>query len=395
MQTNKVKPFFNTLLKTFGIRKPKPYTLLSKELNLPANSYRVQTNTIYFNKAVTADKVVIAKTGNHRQQKIITTFKDKTGQIVERCFEYIGIDSPETHRVYTKLNSVFEGSISGKLIQTFENLNKEGNVKIWAKVSSEKQFVHKDYISGKKDCVTIAKVSTKERDINPPVIETHSITEYPAPCANSYFFTNKKSLVFTTTRDLSGIPQITDIKASNVEIPKNDKYLALRMYDFNDVKKPAASIALKKAKLDDVGIYIQDSYYMKNTTKGSFNHINGIISFNYIEQPKLSIIGTAFHEVEHAKQYELMGRTKLFDTIYTKNCLKKHGEKTSPEDLKRAKAYYEAHDSYVPSSVNYDEYRENLLEREARKAADNAVDEYIEQGKELIFQFWKVFREEL
>ena len=61
MQTNKVKPFFNTLLKTFGIRKPKPYTLLSKELNLPANSYRVQTNTICFNKAVTADKVVIAK----------------------------------------------------------------------------------------------------------------------------------------------------------------------------------------------------------------------------------------------------------------------------------------------------------------------------------------------
>ncbi len=397
MQINKLKPLFHKLISPLERKRPKvkPYTLLSKQTNLPLDSVEITAERIGIQDAATADKVVIGKTDNPEQQKIITTFKDKNGKIVERIFEYIGFDLPEIHQIFEELTSCITDDITGRLIQTFENLNKSGKAKIWTKISSEKQFVHTDTFINKKDYVTITRVSTQERNIKPPAVETHSITEYQVPDAHLYSIPNKKSLMYTTKRDSEGIPQIIDIKADNVNIPQNDEYLALRLYDSDDMKRPITNIALKKANLDDLGIKIEDAYTFDDTTQGSFNNKEGIIKFNFKYQPKDSIVDTAFHEVTHAKQYELMGRTKMLGTRYTTNCLVKHGEEVSPDKIQAGKEYYEAHENYVSSSVNYARYRENLLEKEARAQAGQAVYDYLNQGKEIRREFPRVMPEEL
>ena len=398
MRINKLKPVFHKLISHFERKRPKvkPYTLLSKQTNLPLDSLEITAERIGTQNAVTADKIIIGKTDNHEQQKIITTFRDKKGKIVERIFEYHGFELPEIHRVYTELTSLIKKNITGRLIQTFENLNKSGKPKIWAKISSEKQFVHTDYFTDKKDYVTISRVTTSERNIKPPVEEFHSITEYPVPSAHFCILPPEKSLAFKTKKDSSGIPQITEIISSqNINIPKNDEYLALRMYDADDVKKPITNIALKKANLEDLNIRIEDFYTTNKNIKGSFNHEAGVIKFNFKYQPKDSIIDTAFHEVKHAKQYELMGRTKKLKTRYTTNCLVKHGEENSDKAVRKADLYYDAHKNYVSSDVNYNHYRANLLEQEAWEAGERAIRDYLSKGTSLRKQFSGIMPEEL
>lgn len=398
MQIDKLKPIINKFVKPFSreTAKTKPYTVVSRELNLSPDAPQVTIIGISSQKAATADKVVIAKTDNPEFQKIITTFRDKNGKIIERIFEYKGFNIPEKIRIYRELVSNLKKDVKGRLIQTFENLSPANRSKIWTKISSEKQFVHTDKFWDKADYVTITRVTTTERDIKPPVEEIHSITEYPVPSSHLYILPQKKSLVFKTKKDSSGIPQITEIiSAQNAHVPKNDEYLTLRMYDADDMRKPVTHIALKKSNLDDLNINVEDAYIPNATTKGSFNHETGTINFNFLYRPKSSIVGTAFHEVKHAKQYEFMGRTRMLDTKYTTECLIKHGEETSKEAIKKGRIYYNAHKNYVSGDVNYEQYRANLLEQEAWAEAERGVMEYIRKGEALRYQFPRVIPEEL
>ncbi len=399
MQLNGIKPIINRFIRPF-VRKnkaitPKNYLLESKELNLPADSIKITAEQISSREAATADKVVIAKADNPEQKKIITTFRDKSGKIIEIAFQNIGLDLPEIHKVFTELDNFFRITISGRLIQTFENLSKNNSCPIWAKISTEKQFVHTDYMTDKKAFVTITKVSTQQRDIKPVIEEMHSITEYPVPYAH-YKLPDRKSLVFRTRKDKDGIPQITEIvEAKGVSVPQNDEYLALRMYDSEDIKKPITAIALKKANLNDIGINLDSSsYILSKGTQGNFDAKTGTISFSHQYDSKIEVIDTAFHETEHARQYDLIGRAKLIDTKYTKECLHKHGELTSENDLQEAREYYQAHKNYVSGHVDYEKYANNLLERKAREQARYATDEYMNQN-ELADQFFWAISEEL
>ena len=398
MNISNIRTVFNQMVKP--LRKTqtprvKPYELISKEVGLSADSLKISAERIGIEDAATADIVVIRKTQQPEQQKVITTFRDSSGNIVERVFEYIGINRPEKHRLYRSLHSYFPKKVTGKLVQTFENINTNGKPKAWCKTSSEKFFVNRNEF-GQKDYVTIAKVTTDERSIYPIKVHKHSLTQYPVPRVHIGENVHKKNLSFVTKIDEDGIPQIQKIEADkNIMIPIEDEYLAFRMYDSDDMRKPIANYALKKQNLHDLGIRVEDNYYSSEKTTGSFNHDNGVVYYNYRYLTKEEVVDTAFHETAHAKQYEVMGRTKIFGSKYSTDCLLKHGEDNSPVSIEKGKKYYAASKNYVSADENYKEYKDNLLEKEAWAEGEKAVDDYLEQGWELRNEFPNTIPEEL
>lgn len=373
---------------TNSIEKIKPYTLVSKETGIDAASGRNLAERISLKDAKTADVVVIAKTDNPEEKKIITTYRDENNNVVEMIFEFIGIKRPEVHRVYTELPDYGDKSIKGRLIQVFSNLDVTNKFKAWKKVASEKQYVSTK--NGEKTHVTIAKVTTPDRNLGETINETHTITEYAVPKAHGGERKPERYLSMETVKDEYGVPQIKTITTGNgVEIPENDRYLALRMYDSEDVKIPIARIALEENGLKKLKIPIEkDNFTMKETTCGSFNSEKGIISFNYRDKQKRSVIDTGYHEAKHAQQYAIMAVAgKLPNTQYSRKCVSMYNNPVTDLQRKLAEEYHQAHLDYVPPEKNYEQYRQNRLESEAWDAGDEGLENYMANGLNISFQF--------
>lgn len=373
----------------------KPFKLLSKETGLNPNSGRFFAERLGMDDAHSVDVVVIAKTDNPEQKTTITTFRDAKNKVIEMIHEYEGQKKPETHRLYSELPNYHRINLKGRLVQVFENLDITGRFKAWKKISSEKQYVKYNPEIGPTH-LTTAKVSTAERDIRPTSEETHKLTEYYVPKAHGGISLKPKYIEFTTKKDYSKIPKITKINASDdVQIPKNDEYLAMRIYDSNDIKVPITQTALKEEHIGFLDIPVKDDFRASETNLGSFDSSRGVIYFNYKDTTKKSVIDTAYHESRHAFQYAIEALGGHKDTPYAKKCRKEIDIPKTPELQKLADIYHEADLNYVPAKVDYKAYRANPLESEAWEKGELGVNSYIEKGRPLSNQFTRIPTEEL
>ncbi len=366
----------------------KPYTLVSKETGVDIAARIDLAERISLQEAQTADIVVIAKTDNPEQKKIITTYRDKKNNPVETIFEFIGIEQPEIHRLYKELPNHGYRNLKGRLIQIFENLDITNKYKVWKKVASEKQYVLNS--DKGKTHVTIAKVKTADRNLGETQNETHTLTEYYVPKAHGGEKIPPKYISMETIKDEYGVPQIQTItSSSNVRIPQNDNYLALRMYDADDTKIPIARIALEENGLKKLNIPIEkDNYNLKEKTCGSFNHQTGTLSYNYKDTDKADVIDTGYHEAKHAQQYAIMAVAgKLPKTQYSRKCTMMYHKPVTQIQRDLAEEYYQAHIDYIPPEKDYSLYRNNKLEREAWNEGERGLDNYIYEGSELSEQF--------
>lgn len=375
--------------------KEKPYKLLSKEIGLDVSAVNNLVERIGVQEAKTVDIVTIGNTQNPKQKQIITTFRDEANDIVERVFEYIGYNErPEVHRLYEKMKGIFKfdngsNKITGRLIKTYENLDPSGKYKAWKKIASEKQYVSRACKNDVPNHVTIAKVTTDERFLNATKSEHHSLTEYCVPKAHNGIKIEPKHLEFDTLKNEKGIPEISKISASNdVYIPENDEYLALRIYDAEDLREPLVKLIQEKRNMGGLDLRIEADY-AKDASSGAFNHVSGTVKFKENEKAKDEVVDTAFHEIQHAWQYALMSVFDKINTPFARNCKEKvkfQGE--IPQSLiEKVENYYNAHINYVPAKKDYSLYRQNLLEKEAFNAGEKGLKEYIEKGKDLSLQF--------
>lgn len=373
----------------------KPFVLLSKDKGLNIDSlHRNIPEMLSMKKASTVDIVELGKTNNPEQKIRITTFRDDKNNILELVHEYEGIEKPETHRLYRELPNYGDNSLKGRLVQLFENLDITGRFKAWQRVKTEKQYV-KTSDAGEKTHLTIAKVTTDERSIQPISHETHRLTEYYVPKAHGGRKISPKFIEFETENQKE-IPQITTIRASqNVNIPQDDEYLAMRIYDSESMKVPITRTALKERGLEGLEIPIENSYRMKEQTCGSFSENSGRIQFNSKYQDKPNIIETGFHEPEHAYQYALLGITNRLKNPYGDKCRAKFKGTITPRIEREAAMYEEGHLNYVQPEVNFKKYWENVLEECARDAANAGKRYYLQKGRTLSEQFKGIPSKEL
>jgi len=363
----------------------KPYKLISKRTGLNPNYIRTLPEQLSTKEAYFVDIIVVASSENTQKQKIITTYKDKNGEIIEKIFEYNGFDKPTIHKIYKNLET-YSDNIKAKLIQTVENISKTKGFSAWKKIKTEKQIITKKGNQNIEE-ITTASVSTNERFINETKNETHTFKKY-------VFSKNKegiktKTLKLETEKNEFGIPIIKNIENINCTTPQNDEYLALRAYDYEDIRIPMAKIALKKLGLENLRIKIDSFLSRDKKIMGSFDHYTGMIKFNHFIDLKLENINTAFHEAKHALQYAIMGIFEKIQTQFGKKCFKEFKGTKTPELNLKAINYFVAHTNYVPSAKNKEEYLTNILEKEAYKAGDLGLNDYIQKGDEIYRAFDK------
>ena len=80
------------------------YFLISKLTRVPFVKYKGNAVVLSEKLPTTYDEVVVGLKDNKQNIRTITTFRDETGQIVERSFDYYG--KQLRHRIYSRRDSV-------------------------------------------------------------------------------------------------------------------------------------------------------------------------------------------------------------------------------------------------------------------------------------------------
>lgn len=396
----------------------KKYALLEKTEKLPIANYP-DNKWVFPENADTFTIVKVGKTNDPNYFKEITSFYDQKGRIVKRCTKGSDINNQvkdyehDFYGLANKSNLNILGADTRKIttqeyvipeeLREFKKAHPEMSQYIigkWKTKSQEFQAVSTLYEGSytrypKK--LTIIK-NTFNQD-NPEKLAAEMV-EYPF--TRGYEPQSAKKVLGLELEVKNGIPHIIGTnQTTNIKIPTNDEFLPFRLYVDRTAQKVALTRHfLKKKGLEKLDLNIEpNSSSVGKNTYGCFSATNEKIA--YREPSKFfSEADVVAHEVEHAYQHSLIGRVGKGNTSYEEKCAKLLPEIKSETLKKEALDYVEANEKYpnlkelndlsyeeMLKSPIYKEYRNNLLEVNARKAGELAEAEYKEGKKFLTDQF--------
>lgn len=330
-------------------------------------------------KADSFNIVTIGKRDDSKYTKEITTFYSGD-RIIKRVIE--GTDTPRIIRDYeTKLSlkkmisrcrKVTQKIFNEETVQYETNLIEEQNTYLSPRTNNLKLQINKNVINGDKITATI--------------------TEYPfIRHKNRKYLPNK--VLGLDIEIKNDIPYITGtFETHNVKFTSDDDFLAYR-FILDPVTKLRAltQYFIKKKNLEKLNINVVVSNNMDSNTAGYFDE--SILSILFNINSKNNLVNLAAHEVEHAYQYKQIGRlgkTRGYYRILSRNY---YGKIDNLEDRNEAYKYLLASESYPKirdgeNFSNSEEYFNNYLEVNARKAAATAQAEYDKMGEVLSSQFF-------
>lgn len=375
--------FFRIFIKAMS----EKYFLISKLTRVPFVKYKGNAVVLSEKLPTTYDEVVVGLKDNKQNIRTITTFRDETGQIVERSFDYYG--KQLRHRIYSRRDSVIGEKewVDSKKIQeltiakrTLKTIYLEIKDKLsemhlltylWDEKNTRVNHLAKDLQTGRKILSSVFINHVKNE---------HKFIEYPSVSGKH----KPKVLSFKVNKNTLEVKK-GSITAQNIKAPIGDEYLGVRAYDMEDARVPIAKYFIHKRKLDDAELVLNNNYVPSAKEKdiiAFYSDENGSINFNreYKHKSKKDIINTCAHEVEHAWQWYLHaiqtgGETAYTHRIYLKNDYLKDGEM-----ILEASRYTDAIDKYVTCMENVEEYRKSLLEVKARHKGKLEEENYKRQG---------------
>ena len=232
----------------------------------------------------------------------------------------------------------------------------------------------------------------KITDIQKVTKQRHTFAEYtPAGKGNAKKKRNK-FLTFLvnglTNKIVKGSEEYYGIK-----FPHNDTWLPFRALTINDSKGPFAQKFIRDRNLRGAMIDVNTEYIPQNEDEqlyaADFDPAKGAINFNKFFRPysKTTVIGLAKHEAEHGWQYFLRSRFAEATTEWEEFIGQVFGKIKSKKLNKEAKKYTKSIQKYVAltkdlkESGKIEEYRENFIEKMAKKAAAKIRREYDLQGR--------------
>ena len=180
-----------------------------------------------------------------------------------------------------------------------------------------------------------------------------------------------------------GIPQIVNqFVTKGVTLSEQDEFLPYRfIFDTSKKRLAFTNYFLKKYHLEDIGIKIKEEHLQKPEI-GNFDEFEKTITY---DKNASETIELAAHEVRHAYQYAQIGRLGKGYAPYCKQCKKKFGDITNPDELEQAYKFYIASENYPKSPIGK-LYSENFLEKDAERAEMQALAEYSKGAKILASQ---------
>lgn len=373
------------------------YFLSSKNLGQRFADYKGKAVRLALEaKPHTVDEVIVGIKGTNNTKKI-TTFRDSNGKIIERVFDYF--DKPYRNRIYknadykigedqlvnsTTIKEYFLPRYKMKVYKEFQKMYEKREIPttMWDHQNTVTNHVSTDVHSGKK---VLSQVKVEKTDA--PQEELHSFIEYPHIRNNKKVNNDRKSLTYKVDRTQDEIVK-GSIIAQGVEAPQKDTFLRYRAVDVDTMKEPITQRCIKERKLEDIGIKINPRYTPtaeEENITAKYVDFDGSVNFNkkYKFKSKSKLIETAKHEVEHAWQYFLNALFTGGKTPRTKKIAHKYGKPQTEALRQEAKRYTEAIKNYTPHNVDFEKYRNNYIEVEARKAGSTARKKYDRQRTEL------------
>lgn len=378
------------------------YFLISKLVRVPFSEYKGRAVVLSEKIPTTYDEVVVGLKNDPRNIRTITTFRNNSGQVVERSFDYFG--KQLKHRIYSRKESVIGNNewVDSTKIQELTISRRTMN-SIYLELKNKLREMHLPTFLWKEQVTRVnhlAKNLQTGRKILSSVFvdygkNEHKFVEYPAIVGKR----KSKVLSFKVDKNTFDVKN-GSVKTQNIKAPTGDKYLGLRAFYMEDSKIPIAKYFIHKRKLDDAELILNTNYVPCDNEKGIiafYSDENGSINFNreYKHKSKKSIINTCAHEVEHAWQWYLHAIQTGGETAYTHRIYLKHGYLKDEKMILEANRYTEAIDKYVTCIENMAEYRKSLLEIKARYKGKLEEENYKRQGHYLRSAFRHIPQESL
>lgn len=384
------------------------YLILPKCCNTLFAKYKGNALRISNTLPYSVDEILVGKHGCDEVRKI-TTFKDSTGRIIERAFDYSG--KPFKNVVYDmRLSTIGEDEMVDSTIKrefqlpreflnTYKDFQKQYSTLglktcFWELVKTETEHLSQNINTGVK-ILTKSGVTFIEEGKK----WVHRFVEYPHLIGKKVKNNIYKFLYFET--DNKGSVMLESVFEDNVKFPKNDSFIAYRALDIESAKVPLANKFLKDRKIDSVGIIVETDYIPSeeevNRLSACFIAEDGSVNFNkfYNIKSKQKLVCTARHEVEHGWQYYLDARNGANSTPWQRFVYNKFGP--IPDKNKKlqseADKCSDAIDNYVTFDEDYEKYKRNYIEVEAEKKGRTAQNKYIRHGKKLAQEFLHIPKE--
>ena len=375
------------------------FYLISKPTKILFSSYKGKAPRLSSEIPHTVDEVIVGRRGV-KGQRIVTTFRNTKGEIIERSFDYPR--KPLRNVVYTHSDHVIgedeyvtsitrkEYSIPRTILKTYKEFQQALNeVKartfLWTHHKTETNHLSENINTGEK-------ILSRSSIINMGNIDKqiHRFVEFPHVLGGKIKKHIIKFLYFEVDNTSGKVIQ-DSIFSDGIKFHRGDQFLQFRAYDIDGIKEPATFKFMRDRKVDKLGVTVDTQYIPtddkeKTRLAACFFPSTGSVSFNMLHKPKskTAVIGTARHEVEHIWHYLLDARNGGHeDGTWQATMFQQFGPIKNKTLQQEANKCTDAIENYVEFTKDYQAYLRNYIEAEAHREGRLTREKYDRQGKKL------------
>ena len=377
----------------------RDFYLISKPTRILFAQYKGKAQRLSNELPHTVEEIIVGRRGV-KGQRIITTFRDSKGEIIERSYDYP--KRPLRNVVYTHSEHVIgedeyvtsitrkEYSIPRTILKTYKEFQQALNeVKsrtfLWTHHKTETNHLSENINTGEKILSRSSIINMENIDK-----QIHRFVEFPHVLGGKIKKHIIKFLYFEVDNTSGKVIQ-DSIFSDGIKFHRGDQFLQFRAYDIDGVKEPATFKFMRDRKVDKLGVTVDTQYIPtddkeKTRLVACFIPSNGSVNFNMLYKPKSKtmVIGTARHEVEHIWHYLLDARNGDNEIgTWQATMFQQFGPIKNKTLQQEANKCSDAIENYVEFTEDYQAYLKNYIEEEANREGRLVREKYDRQGEKL------------
>ena len=377
----------------------RDFYLISKPTRILFAQYKGKAQRLSNELPHTVEEIIVGRRGV-KGQRIITTFRNSKGEIIERSYDYP--KRPLRNVVYTHSDHVIgedeyvtsitrkEYSIPRTILKTYKEFQQALNeVKsrtfLWTHHKTETNHLSENINTGEKILSRSSIINMENIDK-----QIHRFVEFPHVLGGKIKKHIIKFLYFEVDNTSGKVIQ-DSIFSDGIKFHRGDQFLQFRAYDIDGVKEPATFKFMRDRKVDKLGVTVDTQYIPtddkeKTRLVACFIPSNGSVNFNMLYKPKSKtmVIGTARHEVEHIWHYLLDARNGDNEIgTWQATMFQQFGPIKNKTLQQEANKCSDAIENYVEFTEDYQAYLKNYIEEEANREGRLVREKYDRQGEKL------------
>lgn len=246
----------------------RDFYLISKPTRILFAQYKGKVQRLSNEFPHTVEEVIVGRHGV-KGHRIITTFRNAQGEIIERAFDYPRKPLRNvvySHRDYTigeeeyvKSTTRKEYTISREILKVHKEFQQALNEVrarefLWTHRKTETNHLSENIETGEKILSRTSIINLENIDK-----QVHRFVEFPHVLGGKIKEYISKFLYFEVDKTSGKVIQ-DSIFSDGIKFHKNDQFLQFRAYDIDGVKAPATIKFMQDRKVDKLGVTIDTRY---------------------------------------------------------------------------------------------------------------------------------------